>query len=275
MSPPSIVVVTGANRGIGLAIAQQIAAAHSHPNLRLYAASRAGSDLGIQPAHKGAQVLYPSLDISSKASIDALAKSIKDEHGRVDVLINNAGINVDAKYSPANAKLTLDVNYRGTLQMCETFLPLMPAHSRITNLSSVGSSLEHYSPAIAARFRDPNMTLADLAQLADEYQHAVTTHTEVPTGWGGTGRSYSVSKACVNALSAILARQPSDVLVNACCPGWVSTDMGRLVGRAPKRVEDGARIPLRLAFDDIGNVSGRYWANASIRSKELGRVMEW
>ncbi|KAK5239387.1 hypothetical protein LTR16_012000, partial [Cryomyces antarcticus] len=73
MSPPSIVVVTGANRGIGLAIAQQIAAAHSHPNLRLYAASRAGSDLGIQPAHKGAQVLYPSLDISSKASIDALA----------------------------------------------------------------------------------------------------------------------------------------------------------------------------------------------------------
>ena len=51
--------------------------------------------------------------------------------------------------------------------------------------------------------------------------------------------------------------------------------MGLLIGRAPKTVEDGARIPVRLAFGDLKGVSGRYWANDSVRGKEEGKVQEW
>ena len=51
--------------------------------------------------------------------------------------------------------------------------------------------------------------------------------------------------------------------------------MGVQIGRAPKTPEDGAKIPVRLAFGDIGGVTGKYWANASVRSKEEGEVQEW
>lgn len=90
-------------------------------------------------------------------------------------------------------------------------------------------------------------------------------------------RSYSVSKACVNALTAVLARRNPQVVVNACCPGWIATDMGALVGQRapPKTPDEGAQVPLHLAFGDVGGVSGRYWANASVRSKGLPGVREW
>lgn len=55
--------------------------------------------------------------------------------------------------------------------------------------------------------------------------------------------------------------------------------MGQLVGtqktQPPKTPEEGARIPVRLALDDIGNVTGKYWANESVRSKDAGEVQEW
>lgn len=52
--------------------------------------------------------------------------------------------------------------------------------------------------------------------------------TETESGWGGPGRAYSVSKALINAFTRVLARQEEaqGVVINCCCPGWVSTDMG-------------------------------------------------
>jgi len=83
----------------------------------LYATSRKGLNLGIKPASSDTQIRYPRLDITDPASIDSLATLIKKEHGGCDVLVNNAGINVDDQYSPQNVKLTLDTNYRGTLHV--------------------------------------------------------------------------------------------------------------------------------------------------------------
>ena len=67
------------------------------------------------------QVLYPKLDIADRSSVESLASSVKEEHGAVDVLINNAGVNVDDEYSPKNVKVTLDTNVRGTLQVSSGF----------------------------------------------------------------------------------------------------------------------------------------------------------
>ena len=76
-------------------------------------------------------------------------------------------------------------------------------------------------------------------------------------------------------MTRILAKENPGLIINACCPGWVKTDMGLLIGRAPKTPEDGAKIPVRLAFGDIGGITGAYWANASVRSKEEGEVQVW
>jgi carbonyl reductase 1 len=167
--------------------------------------------------------------------------------------------------------------------MCLAFLPSLkqstsPSHpSRIVNLSSVASSLRAYSPPTASKFRTTATTgtLTDLASLAGEYSTASPTKdfAEPPR------RPYSVSKALVNALTAILAREHPDLLVNACCPGWIDTDMGGIVSprgtRPPKTPEEGAVVPIHLALGEVDGVSGRYWANESIRTKGRPEVKEW
>ena len=93
-------------------------------------------------------------------------------------------------------------------------------------------------------------------------------------GWAPS--AYYVSKACINAMTAIFARQNPDLLISACCPGWVETEMGRQVGNSPpKTPEEGARIPVKLAFDDIGGVSGKYWANPSVSGRGSDEMRDW
>ena len=105
-----------------------------------------------------------------------------------------------------------------------------------------------------------------------------------------------VSKAAENALTIILGRENPKVLINCCCPGWVKTDTGDDWDEgAPKTlgeclhsqcpvyqssfskierefVEEGIRIPPRLAFGDIGDLSGRYWANDDNADTGYGKV---
>ncbi|MCJ1254646.1 hypothetical protein MMC24_002461 [Lignoscripta atroalba] len=272
MSNTIVAVVTGANRGIGEAICQVLANTAQEP-LVLYATSRKGVNLGIKTSSNETQVIYPSLDINDRESIQALANSVKKDHGGCHVLINNAGINLEDQYSPDNVKKTLDTNYRGTLHMCQAFIPLLKKGGRIVNVSSVGSSLNQYSDEIKQRFRDPKMTLEDLEGMMTEYQRSVDEGAETKHGW--PRQAYSVSKACVNAITMVLARENPGLIINACCPGWVSTDMGRVIGSPPKRPVDGAKIPIRLGFKDINGVTGRYWGNPTVSDTEDGQIQSW
>ena len=133
--------------------------------------------------------------------------------------------------------------------MCQIFKPLLNSSGRIVNVSSTGSSLGQYSDEIQQRFRSPKMTLKDLEDLMQEYQvpnylinwrsqanhrqECANRGTEHQRGW--PKKAYSVSKACINALTAVLARENPGLIINACCPGWVSTDMGKMVGSQPPK----------------------------------------
>ncbi|KAF2085886.1 NAD(P)-binding protein [Saccharata proteae CBS 121410] len=272
MSASTIAIVSGANRGIGFGIVQTLVQSYKQP-LVLYAASRAGVNLQIKPPSPDIQVKYPKLDVADPASIKSLAQMIEQEHGGCDILINNAGVNLDNRYNPDNVRQTLDINYRGTLHMCQQFIPLMKPNGRIVNISSIGGDLTGYSKSLQDRFRSSSMTLKDLEALAQEYQHSANNSTEQQDGW--PPQSYKVSKSCINALTAVLHRENPGLIINACCPGWVSTDMGKMVGKPRKTIEEGARIPVRLATGDIGGVSGRYWGNPSIMDTGYGDVVEW
>lgn len=271
MSTNIIAVVTGANRGIGEAICRSLASTIQEPFV-LYATTRNGLDLGIQPSSKKTLIKYPKLDTCDSASIRNLADSIKEDHGGLDVLINNAGVNLDTEYSPANAKKTLDINYRASLEMCQAFIPVMRRTGRIVNLSSVASYLDPYSKEIQERFRTAR-SLQDLEDLIADYEKCLNNGTENENGW--QRRAYGISKAAMNSFSAVLARENPGLLINACCPGWIMTDMGRQVGSPTKTTADGIKIPIRLGFKDIGGVTGRYWANPSVSDSGEGRVMEW
>jgi carbonyl reductase 1 len=139
----------------------------------VYAASRSGADLGFQ-GNAGVQFRYPQLDITSTSSIEELATTIKIEQMTVDVLFNVAGLNImkgrSASKVYADNKKIMDVNFRGTLKMCQTFLPLIKPGGRVVNLSSVGSTLRPYREDIQARFRNPKMQISDLHHLVEDYE---------------------------------------------------------------------------------------------------------
>lgn len=224
-----------------------------------------------------------TLDISNKESINKFAKVVHDEHGAtVDVLINNAGVNHDITHDHSLdvANETISINFDGTTAMATAFLPLMrqPAlkelgHSRIVNISSVGSKLSNIpSNRLRKEIRQAK-SMQQAQSLRDSYLSSVADGTEAKQGWP-KGKSYCVSKALINAWTQIAGAENPEVLVNACCPGWLKTDMGSLVGSPAKSTADGAKIPLKLAFGPI-NETGRYWENSSVYDTTDGQVAEW
>jgi carbonyl reductase 1 len=158
--------------------------------------------------------------------------------------------------------------------MCQAFLPLLRnPGGRIVNLSSQAGRLRWFAPWLRPLFLDPDLTLDKLDALVREYDAAAARPgDEVKAGW--PPMAYAVSKAAVNAFTRILARENPGLRINSCCPGWVATELGAQAGPPPKTPEEGARIPLHLAFGEIGETSGRYWANDSTNDTGIGKVQE-
>ncbi|KAL2163198.1 hypothetical protein VTH06DRAFT_5254 [Thermothelomyces fergusii] len=268
-----VAVVTGTSRGIGLAILRTLASGWAGP-LVVYAASRSGTvpkGVATQPHVK---VVPAKLSLRDAESIEALASRVAREQGVVDVLINNAGVYYYREgISDAERAETLETNHWGTLRMCQAFLPIMRRPGgRVVNVSSQAGRLRWFAPHLRPRFLARDLTLDGLDALVREYDAAAAGGGEVRLGW--PAHAYSVSKAALNAATRILARENPDLLINSCCPGWVSTDLGAQAGPPPKTPEEGARVPLHLAFGDIGNVTGRYWANDSTADTGVGKVQQ-
>jgi NAD(P)-dependent dehydrogenase (short-subunit alcohol dehydrogenase family) len=213
-----IALVSGASRGIGAEIARELAADHG---FRVYAGARNPDQVdrvdGIDPIQ---------LDVTDQASIDAARKRIESESGRLDALVNNAGVYGDpvgaADYDLEGAHEVLEVNTFGPWRLIEAFLPLMRASDapRIVNVSS------------------------GAGQLSD---------------MNGGRAAYRVSKAALNALTRTLASDERWVKVNTMCPGWVRTDMGG--SAAPRSVEEGADTAVWLATLPEDGPTGGFFRN--------------
>ena len=291
MASPSTIVVTGSNRGIGQGIINLFANTQHPQPLHIYATSRGGVDLKIQ-AKPPNEIRYAKLDVSDKSSITSFLKTALNDSGKIDVLINNAGINNNNNETPDAAEQVINVNYHGTKRMCQLFLSegkmFSTPNARIVNVSSTASSLSNYPSATASRFRSAT-SISDVDALAQEYINSMKTSSQESAGFGAPPKSYQVSKALMNALTVVLARENKGVLVNCCCPGWVDSDMGNQIGRPPKTLEEGARIPVRLGVGQLGKggdgdggltqetepVTGRYYGNDGVTDRGWGRAREW
>jgi NAD(P)-dependent dehydrogenase (short-subunit alcohol dehydrogenase family) len=193
--PGRIVLVTGANRGLGHKVAGQLAAGGDTVLLGSRdraKGERAAADTGAHAVH---------LDVTDRRTIDAVAADVAARYGRLDVLVNNAGVDYDTWETAAAADFTvvreaLETNLLGAWQTTVALLAMLrrSEHGRIVNVSSESGSL------------------------------AVM---------GAGTPAYSVSKAALNALTLVLAEElrRDRILVNAVCPGWVATDMGGPGGR--------------------------------------------
>lgn len=184
-------IVTGASRGIGRAIAIRLADAGADVLVHGTSAARL-APLAAEIEEMGRRAVVQSGDVADPEVADAAVAAALDAFGKVDVLVNNAGINTRSgtlEMALADWQRVLDVNLNGTLHFCRAVLPAMIARGagRIVNVSSSTAKTPHRNAAPA----------------------------------------YGASKAAVNYLTMHLAREmaPHGVRVNAVCPGPVETDM--------------------------------------------------
>jgi carbonyl reductase 1 len=292
MSDPLVIVVTGTSRGIGNGITQLLAKQTLGRPLIIYATSRAGIDTSVDAVEPN-KVYYTELDITDKHSIRSFFERVVEEHSAVDILINNAAIANDYRENPEYAAQTVWNNYGGARDMCEAFLGqtnIKPG-ARIVNLTSGYNALSSYGQDLQNRFRSA-ATIADINGLANSYLEDMNAglDTQERKGWGSKARSYKVSKALINTLTIVLAKQNPNVLVNCCCPGWVNTDMGKQgQGTPPKTTEEGARTAVRCAIGDLGPagdvdgglgneseiISGMFYENDNIMVPGWGKSKKW
>ena len=238
-----IALITGANKGIGLETARQLAQKGVHVILAARDRAKAvQASLKLQGEGLGAEAL--TLDVTDAASIAEAVREVAHKHRHLDILVNNAGIMIDSyAKKPSEQDLdtwrrTFDTNLFGLVAVTQAFLPLLKksAAGRIVNLSSMlGSTTLHSDPA---------------SPIYD---------VKVP--------AYNVSKAAVNAWTAHLAYELRDtpIKVNAAHPGHVKTDMGG--AGAPMEIFDGARTSVQLALLGADGPTGSF--------SHLGQTLPW
>lgn len=155
---------------------------------------------------------------------------------------------------------TLKTNYYGSLQATQDFLPLLRPTGRLVNVCSMSGKLGSYSDEVRAQFLKAAETdVAAVSSLMEAFTTAVSESREKEAGFPSA--AYAVSKAGEIAMTKVVAMQEEKSggqrLINACCPGYVKTDMTR--GGGVKTVDEGAKTPVLLALGDIGGKTGGFW----------------
>jgi NAD(P)-dependent dehydrogenase (short-subunit alcohol dehydrogenase family) len=225
-SSSGIALVTGANRGIGREVARQLAERGYEVLLSARDGDKASAAAQELAQSNGAAVRALTLDVSDPNSITAAVERVMVEPGRLDVLVNNAGVGSDFGVSGTAPDFeaidrALQTNFYGAYRLTIALLGLLrqSEHPRIVNVSS---------------------GMGGVAEM------------------GGWSPGYRVSKAALNAVTRILSTElkGEGFLVNSACPGFVNTDMGGPMG-AKKTVEDGAAGVTWLAtLPDDGPTGG-------------------
>ena len=227
-----IALVTGANKGIGLEIARQLADA-SVTVLMGARTLRRGQEAAAQLSDDGLAVEAIEIDLDHENTIAAAAQQIAARYGRLDILVNNAGI-VDSADGPPSVATTaavrklIETNFIGALAVTQAMLPLLRKSQagRIVNLSTTLGSL--------AINGDPTSPYYDARLIG-----------------------YNASKAALNMLTVQLAAELKDtfIVVNSVAPGYVKTDLTGHNGFMTP--EEGARLPVKYALLGADAVSGR------------------
>lgn len=227
-----IALVTGGNKGIGLEIVRNLAGAGCIVLLGARNPGR-GQEAVRQLKQAGLEdVEFLEIDVTRQETIAAAAQQIESEYGRLDILINNAGINLRGDGLPSAANLgavekVFDTNFFGALRVSQTMLPLLrkSAAGRIVNISSGLGSLTFNS--------DPAWTGRDTKLIG-----------------------YNASKAALNMLTVHLAYElrETKIKVNSANPGYTKTDLNGNQGTQP--VEVGAIEATRLALLDEEGPTG-------------------
>lgn len=238
MREPLVALVTGANRGLGLEIARQLASLGYDVVMGARDLAKGRAAAG-EIGREGLSADCVALDVDCAGSVSAAITEVLARHGKIDALVNNAGVLLDGPDAQAASVLempserllaSIRTNAIGPLLTMQAVLPGMVSRGfgRIVNISSRAGQL-------------------------DELRSGVP--------------SYRVAKTALNSLTRVTAAEfaSRNIKINAMCPGWLRTDMGG--AGAPLSVTEGADTAIWLAtLPDDGPTGGFFRAR---------RVLPW
>jgi NAD(P)-dependent dehydrogenase (short-subunit alcohol dehydrogenase family) len=234
-----IVLVTGANQGIGFAVARQLRRERFHVFLgaRNQEEGKAAAEKLNQETRNAGKdeghgtVTFLKIDIADPKSIRAAAEEFSKQSDRLDALVNNAGILLDddkevLSITPEIFETTLRTNTLGALLASQAFVPFLKKSDapRIVNVSSGGGQL-----------------------------------TDGADGWAP---AYCISKTALNGVTVQLAAALPNFAVNSVCPGWVRTDMGG--SNATRSIAEGASGVVWLACEAPQNQTAKFWRDRKV-----------
>jgi NAD(P)-dependent dehydrogenase (short-subunit alcohol dehydrogenase family) len=220
----SLALVTGGNRGIGLEVARQL----GRDGMRILLGSRdrqRGEAAAATLRGEGLDITPLELDVADPAAAVSVGPAIEAAGGRLEVLVNNAGVYPGGRASQIDFDVveeTWQANAAGAWRVAVAAIPYMAPGARIVNVSSGAGSL-------------------------------TTMDASMP--------AYNVSKAALNAITRVLAADLPGLRVNAVCPGWVRTDMGG--AGASRSVEEGAASVLWAARLGLDGPTGGFFRDGN------------
>lgn len=237
-TPKKVALITGANKGLGLETARQLGKQGYTVLLGARDVVR-GKIAEDQLAAEDIDAHFIQLDLENPESFKAVYDTVEEQYGKLDALVNNAGINAETggwgintvtQTTKGELQKTFDTNFFNLVGLTQTLLPLIQKSEagRIVNLSSILGSLELHAA--------PDSPIYDMK-----------------------GFAYDASKTALNQFTVHLAHALKDtnVKVNSAHPGWVKTDMG--TDAAPMEIPDGAKTSVWLATLPADGPNGGYF----------------
>ena len=261
------ILITGANKGIGLATVAKLLGSYDETFLLLGSRdSKKGQQalnslLDIQPEWKDRLDLI-QIDVEQDLSVNSAAEEVVTKFGKTPsplyAIVNNAGIGD----SVLGLNKVLQVNTFGPKRVCDAFLPLLnPSIGRVVNVTSASGPLYLAGSSNETKklLTNPEVSWTEIENFMSE---CLKLESERTTDWGGDWSAYGISKACTNAYSIYLAKKNPNLTINACTPGFIETDLTRPMaesnGKTPaemgmKSPEEGVSASVFLL---MGNPSG-------------------
>ncbi len=276
------VLITGANKGIGLATVRKLLESYSDTYVLLGSRDFKKGKQALENLLKSSpnfkdRVNLIQIDVEQDYSVNLAAEKVINTFGKTPGalygIINNAGIG----NSLDGLEKILNVNTHGPKRICDAFIPLLnSSHGRIVNVTSASGPtfVSGSSDETKILLTNPAITWTEIKNYMDKCIDASKNNEIISDNDPNIGSAYGLSKACTNAYTMFLARQHPNLKVNACTPGFIETDMTRPMavssGKTPaemgmKSPEEGTSASVFLLMGNPEG-SGHYYGSDCLRS---------
>lgn len=266
-----VAVVTGSNKGLGFAIVKELCKKFDG---MVYLTSRdetRGRDAIEKLNNLELYPEYHQLDVSDKHSIEIFKNHLKETHGGIDILVNNAAIVEAAAITPCTyeeAKEVIDNNYKSILEIEALIYPLIRENGRILNISSNCGLLANLcNKHWIKRLSDQNLSVKDVNEFVNWFLQSKRDGSFKVEDFvdNATVAAYRVAKIAISAVTMIQQKNldSRNISINSLHPGLVRTDMTK--GSGFLNPDEAAETPLYLILEAPQNLKGAFvWHDKEI-----------